>query len=75
MNSFVKWNKKLEGEERMLLMLLEVFDIINEYPEVIPNTGKIIQNLKGKIEFKDLKFYYDKKAPLYDNFNLVIEPG
>ena len=35
----------------------------------------VFDNLKGKIEFKNLNFNYIPDAPVLENFNLTIEPG
>jgi len=57
---------------------VDVFDTLGRKPTIDPiKKGKRIKNLKGKITFKDLFFYYPNSPnrPLFHNFNLTIEPG
>jgi ABC-type multidrug transport system fused ATPase/permease subunit len=57
---------------------VDVFDTLGRKPTIDPTKkGKRIKNLKGKITFKDLFFYYPNSPnrPLFHNLNLTIEPG
>lgn len=52
-----------------------VLDIIDAEPE--PNFGKgnLVPTLKGKIEFRNVNFSFDKTKKVLSDINLVIEPG
>ena len=58
---------------------VEVFDTLRRVPPIDPSSkkGKKIEDLQGKITFKDLFFYYPNSPdrPIFYNFNLTIEPG
>ena len=52
---------------------VDVFDTLGRKPTIDPTKkGKRIKNLKGKITFKDLFFYYPNSPnrPLFHNLNL-----
>ncbi|MFX0086001.1 MAG: ABC transporter ATP-binding protein [Candidatus Hodarchaeota archaeon] len=51
-----------------------IFDIIDRNPSVIPRNNKILEDVEGSIEFKDLIFAYDPNIePVIKNFNLKIQ--
>jgi ATP-binding cassette subfamily B (MDR/TAP) protein 1 len=59
---------------------VDVFDLLlGKKPTIDPSSkkGKRIENLKGKITFNDLFFYYPNSPnrPLFHNLNLTIQPG
>ena len=51
--------------------LFEMIDAPCEEEEVKATLGQV----KGRIEFKDVCFSYDKEKPLIENLNLTVEPG
>lgn len=52
-----------------------ILDIIDAEPEQDFGKGNEIKKLKGKIEFKNVNFSFDKTKKTLNNINLVIEPG
>jgi len=48
-----------------------------DYPleETDEREKKEISNIKGKIEFKDVSFGYNKDNPVLSDINLIIQPG
>ncbi len=53
--------------------ILEVYDAESEV-FLNPN-GRIIENFKGEVEFKNMTFAYKEGEPVFHNFNLHIQPG
>ncbi|MFX1340763.1 MAG: ABC transporter ATP-binding protein [Promethearchaeota archaeon] len=52
-----------------------IFALIDNLPVVVQDDNKKPEILKGKIEFKNLTFYYDKKKEVFKDFSLTINPG
>ncbi len=71
-NFFANFNDSyqnaLNSAERLL-------DIIDAEPEVDFAKGKHPNKLKGKIEFKNVSFSFDRSKKTLSNVNLTIEPG
>lgn len=52
-----------------------VFNLLDE-EEIIPDTvNASLGEVKGKVEFKDVRFRYTDEKPLIENMNLCVEPG
>lgn len=52
-----------------------VFNMLDE-EEIIPDTvNASLGEVKGKVEFKDVRFRYTDDKPLIENMNLCVEPG
>lgn len=53
-----------------------VFTMLDE-EEILPDTVKATlgDDVKGKVEFRDVRFRYVEDKPLIENLNLVVEPG
>ena len=52
-----------------------VFNLLEE-EEIVPDTvNATLGEVKGKVEFRDVRFRYREDKPLIENFNLVVEPG
>lgn len=52
-----------------------VFNLLDE-EELVPDTvNATLGEVKGKVEFRDVRFRYVEDKPLIENFNLVVEPG
>ncbi|MBO5908497.1 MAG: ATP-binding cassette domain-containing protein, partial [Clostridia bacterium] len=64
-----------DGYQHALTSCERVLDIIDADPEA--NFGKRtdIKNFRGKIEFKNVNFSFDKTKKTLDNINLTINPG
>ncbi len=52
-----------------------LFDILDAEPENDFAKGKHPKHLKGKIEFKNVSFSFDRSKRTLSNINLTIEPG
>lgn len=66
--------------ERVMALLNEEEEI-QDRPEVIEKYGDIFhpkfenfEEIKGKVEFRDVDFYYNPEEPVLENFNLIVEP-
>lgn len=54
----------------------KIFEVLDEKPEAKDKPGaKDIEKIIGKIEFKNVKFRYDKKQALLENINGTIKAG
>lgn len=52
-----------------------ILDILDAEPEQNFGEGNKISRIKGKIEFRNVNFSFDKVKKTLSNINLVIEPG
>ena len=52
-----------------------IFDILDAEPEVDFGKGRTLPEVKGKIEFKNVTFSFDRSKKVLKNINLTIEPG
>jgi ABC-type multidrug transport system fused ATPase/permease subunit len=52
-----------------------VFALIDAEPRVVQLGDREPSRLKGRIEFRDLDFYYAEHEPIFSGFNLTIEGG
>lgn len=54
-----------------------IFGFLSESEE--PDTGcsekNVLKNIKGEVEFKNVKFSYEKGKPIIKNFSAKIKPG
>ncbi|MBW3013863.1 ABC transporter ATP-binding protein/permease, partial [Candidatus Woesearchaeota archaeon] len=59
-----------------LVSVNRVFQYLDEKPKIKekPN-AKIIKNVKGSIEFKDVMFQYNPKEPVLEKISFKIKPG
>lgn len=53
----------------------KVMDIINAEPEHDFGKDKKLDNLKGKIEFRNVNFSFDRSKKVLNDVNFVINPG
>jgi ATP-binding cassette subfamily B multidrug efflux pump len=61
--------------QRGMASMERIAKIFNTSPVIKISSDKaIVKEIKGKIEFKDLRFAYDSK-PVIEGLNLEIEPG
>jgi len=52
-----------------------ILDIIDAEPEQNFGEGNTVKHLKGKIEFRNVSFSFDRIKKTLTNINLIIEPG
>lgn len=52
-----------------------ILDIIDAEPEQNFGAGNTVSRLKGKIEFRNVNFSFDRIKKTLNNINFVIEPG
>ncbi|MFX1274272.1 MAG: ABC transporter ATP-binding protein [Promethearchaeota archaeon] len=52
-----------------------IFSLIDAKPIVIQRDNLIPSRFKGKIEFRNLTFEYEEGKKVFENFNLLINPG
>lgn len=62
------YSNALTSAERLM-------DILDAEPEEDHGKGNMVDSFKGRIEFKNVSFSFDKTVKTLDNINLVIEPG
>lgn len=53
----------------------KIMDIINAEPEHNFGEGKKLERIKGKIEFRNVNFSFDRSKKILNDVNFVIEPG
>jgi ABC-type multidrug transport system fused ATPase/permease subunit len=51
------------------------FSLIDADPAVVQEDNIVPPRFSGKIEMKDLQFYYEQSNPVFHNFNLTINAG
>ncbi|MDQ1315293.1 MAG: ATP-binding cassette, subfamily bacterial [Pseudomonadota bacterium] len=49
--------------------------VLTERPEPIAQTGRVLPQVRGEIEFRDIHFAYPGRLPVLDHFHLRIEAG
>lgn len=52
-----------------------VFALLDAEPRVHQVASEPVEQLRGKIEFRNLFFSYDERQSVLTNFNLTIQPG
>ena len=52
-----------------------VFALVDAEPRVVQTDSKVLKDIKGRIEFKNLDFRYTAQEQVLDHFNLTIEAG
>lgn len=52
-----------------------ILDILDAEPEHNFGKGNVLPEMKGKIEFKNVSFSFDRTKKTLKNINLTIEPG
>lgn len=53
----------------------KVLEIINAEPEHDFGRGQELEGIKGKIEFRNVNFSFDRSKKVLNDINFVIEPG
>jgi len=71
-NFFANFN---DSYQHALNSAERVLDIIDAEPEADFAKGKHPDKLKGRIEFKNVNFSFDRSKKTLSNINFVIEPG
>lgn len=71
-NFFANFN---DSYQNALNSAERVLDIIDSEPETNFAQGKHPDKLKGKIEFRNVSFSFDRSKKTLSNVNFVIEPG
>ena len=53
-----------------------IFEFLNEpEEEPDPEKPKVIEDVKGEVEFRDVNFGYFKDTPIIKNFSVKVKPG
>ncbi len=52
-----------------------VFALLDAEPRVHQHASELVEQLRGKIEFRKLFFSYDDRQTILANFDLTIQPG
>lgn len=64
-----------DGYQNALTSAERILDIIDAEPEQNFGKGNEVKRFKGKIEFRNVNFSFDKIKKTLSNINIVIEPG
>ena len=64
-----------DSYQAALTSIERIFDILDAEPEINKPEGIQPEKLKGRIEFKNVNFSFDKTKKTLSDINLVIEPG
>jgi ATP-binding cassette subfamily B protein len=52
-----------------------IFNLLDEEEMQKDNVKATLGDVKGKVEFRNVRFRYEKENPLIENMNLTVEPG
>jgi ATP-binding cassette subfamily B protein len=53
-----------------------IFEILDEGPEIVDRPGAVdLDDVRGRVELRDVRFGYGDGPPVLDGFDLTIEPG
>lgn len=68
--------ENIELVQEAITSIDKIYDMI-DHEELLENmeSGKVIQNIEGKIEFKNVWFAYEKENWILKNISFTIEPG
>lgn len=61
--------------QNTLVSAEKILDIIDAEPEHNFGEGNVPERIKGKIEFRNVNFAFDRSKKVLSNINLTIEPG
>lgn len=64
-----------DSYQQALASVERVFDILDAEPEVSVAAHDTLPEIKGKIEFKNVNFSFDRTKKALSDINLTIEPG
>lgn len=64
-----------DSYQQALASVERVFDILDAEPEVSVASHETLPEIKGKIEFKNVNFSFDRTKKVLSDINLTIEPG
>jgi len=64
-----------DGYQNALASVEKILDILDAEPERDFGKGTVPKRLRGRIEFKNVSFSFDRSKKALSNINLVIEPG
>lgn len=65
----VTYQQTMAGADRIFALLDTVADMDED-----PN-GVVLENVEGRVEFRDVSFEYDKDEPVLDGVSFTINPG
>ncbi len=71
-NFFANFNDSYQSS---LAAMERILDIIDAEPESTAVEGKVFDRMRGKIEFRNVSFSFDRSKKALSNVNFVIEPG
>lgn len=53
-----------------------VFELFDQKPDIVDEEDAFdIPSIKGKVEFKDVSFFYDPEKPVLKDINFTVNPG
>lgn len=52
-----------------------VFELIEQPPQIPDDDAKVLENVKGSVEFRNVSFSYVPERKLIENLNLRVSPG
>ena len=64
-----------QSYKNAMATIKRVEGIMQEQTEDYNGKGKVLKNLKGKVQFKNVYFKYKEKPWALDNINLSVSPG
>lgn len=68
--------ENIEVVQEAFVSINKVYEILEEKQNLEDlESGKVLENVKGKIEFRNVWFSYDEKEWILKNVSFVIEPG
>ena len=64
-----------DGYQNALASIEKILDILDAEPERDFGKGTVPKRLRGRIEFKNVNFSFDRSKKVLTDVNVVIEPG
>lgn len=64
-----------QGIQRSLTSAERVFEILDADPEPIMQPGKTLENLRGEVEFRNIRFSYAPGKYALDDISFTVTPG
>ncbi|HZP80744.1 MAG TPA: ABC transporter transmembrane domain-containing protein [Chthonomonadaceae bacterium] len=73
---FQNFSRVLDWSTRSMTAAERVFEVLDTDPDIQDASQAVpMPEMKGRVEFENVAFTYDKAKRVLDEFNLTVEPG
>lgn len=52
-----------------------IFELLDQKPQIVNLSETGLEQIKGKVEFRDVHFHYEPEKPVLRGINFVVQPG